>query len=66
MTGLEILIIQVFLMVLIVFLEIIHFKERKDLYNRIMAKDLTEYSAHKVQERKAEIPQTVKSEYLTI
>ncbi len=26
--------------------EIMHFKERQDLYNRIMARDLTEYSSN--------------------
>lgn len=37
--------------VLIVFQHITHSKERKDLYNRIMARDLTEYT-HAVQHEK--------------
>jgi hypothetical protein len=32
---------------LIIYLEISHRKERKDLYSRIMAKDLNDYSAIK-------------------
>lgn len=35
-----------FLFGLIVFLEISHLIERRDLYNRIMAKDLTDFSAN--------------------
>lgn len=32
--------------VLIIILEFIHHRERRDLYNRLMAKDLTDYKAN--------------------
>lgn len=35
------------LLVIIVIIEIMHFIERRDLYNRIMSKDLTEYKQDK-------------------
>lgn len=35
-------ILCIILIILLITLEIAHFYERKDLYNRIMAKDLTE------------------------
>jgi hypothetical protein len=47
-----------FFMLLVIFLEVLHYKERRDLYSRLMARDLTEYSSHKVDEAKA----TVKTE----
>lgn len=34
-------------LVIISIIEVVHFFERKDLYNRIMAKDLTEYQKDK-------------------
>jgi len=37
-------IIPVLLIAVIVFQQVTHSKERKDLYNRIMARDLTEYN----------------------
>lgn len=39
--------LDLLLAALIVFIEIAHFVERRDLYNRIMAKDLTEYHKEK-------------------
>lgn len=35
------------LFLLLVVKEFLHYKERKDLYNRIMSRDLTEYSTLK-------------------
>jgi len=39
--------LDVLLIVLIALIEVAHFIERRDLYNRIMAKDLTEYQKDK-------------------
>lgn len=36
-------VIIIFLVLLLAGLEVLHYKERKDLYNRIMSKDLKEY-----------------------
>jgi len=36
-------IISIILIILLITLEIVHYYERKDLYNRIMAKDYVEY-----------------------
>lgn len=57
---------ETFLMLLVVFLEVLHYKERKDLYNRLMAKNLTEYSSHKVEEAKVKIPAKPERELLHI
>lgn len=46
----------VFLMGVLVFQELLHFKERRDLYNRLMARTLTEYSTHAIEEAKFKIP----------
>lgn len=35
------------LILIIVINEIVHYRERRDLYNRIMSKDLADYSALK-------------------
>ncbi len=59
-------VIEVFLMALIVFLEVLHFKERRDLYNRVMAKSLGEYSNHKVEEAKIKIPSKPQKEFVQI
>jgi hypothetical protein len=42
----------IFFMLFIVFIEVLHYKERRDLYSRLMAKNLTEYSAHTTEEIK--------------
>jgi hypothetical protein len=42
----------IFFMLLVIFLEILHYKERRDLYSRLMARTLTEYSAHTTEEMK--------------
>jgi hypothetical protein len=44
-----------FFMLLVVFLEVLHYKERRDLYSRLMAKSLSEFSAHTTEEMKASI-----------
>lgn len=48
-------IIPVLLIAVIVFQQVTHSKERKDLYNRIMARDLTEYN-HAVQHEQQDKP----------
>ena len=45
MEHIELLVIIALLIGIVVVQEIIHKQEREDLYNRIMAKDLTEYKA---------------------
>lgn len=42
----------IFFMLLVIFLEVLHYKERKDLYSRLMARNLTEFSAHTTEEMK--------------
>jgi hypothetical protein len=42
----------IFFMLFIVFIEVLHYKERRDLYSRLMAKSLSEYSAHTTEEMK--------------
>jgi len=39
--------LEAMLIILIGIIETMHFLERRDLYNRIMAKDLTEYQKDK-------------------
>ena len=54
------------LMLLIIFQEVLHYKERKDLYSRLMAKDLTEYTHSKVEEKKVAIKLPVKDDYIRV
>lgn len=43
-------------LVLIVVMQVLWYRERKDLYSRLMARDLTEFSAFKTEESKAKGP----------
>lgn len=51
--------------VTILILEILHYKERRDLYSRIMAKSLPEYTAHQ-EAKKAQVKETQKRELVQI
>lgn len=64
MTSVEIL--EIFLLGFIVFLEVLHYKERHDLYNRLMARNLHEYSTHKIEEVKAQLPPEKEQEFIRI
>lgn len=42
--GIIVIFIILIFILAIMIIEILHYKERRDLYNRMMAKDLTEYN----------------------
>ena len=58
-------IVVVFFMLLIVFIELRSYFERKNLLDRIMAKDLTDLTSAETQ-RKVKIPRKFKSEDINI
>ena len=63
----EQMVITGFFMSLVVFLEILHYRERKDLYTRLMSRNLMEYSTHSIEEAKIKIPNTkTKDEFIVI
>lgn len=60
------LIIEGFLLLFIIFREVLSYKERKDLYARLMAKNLTEHTISVVEEKKAKVPEKIKSEFVPV
>ena len=54
----ENIIIEGFLLTYCVFITILNYKERKTLYDRLMAKNLVEFSNHEISRQKIKIPDT--------
>ena len=64
--DLIILIIVFFLLTLVVFLLVLGYVERKDLYNRIHAESFQEFSAHQIEKQKIKIPKEKERETIRI
>lgn len=62
----EMMYLQYFLMGLIVFLEILHWRERKSLYDRLMARDLNEYSLHELENKRVKIKEPKREQFIPL
>ena len=58
--------ITYFFMGLVLFIEILHYKERKDLYNRLMAKNMNEYTVHETEMKKPKVKATPEPEFYPV
>lgn len=58
----EQLIMLIFLMVLLIFTEIRNYKERRELIEKIMAKNLTELSYYELEPKRVQVKDQLKKE----
>jgi hypothetical protein len=59
MDAFPFLAVLLFLMGLLIFVVLQFHKERSELLNRIMAKDLSEYASWEVEEKRAKVPHKI-------